>query len=266
MAIIKWKDNKLWTTFYYGAFQNIKAQIKNSYVAINNLAKAIRMRCRRDKNLSDIYDPAAGRTNLQLINDCSALAKAPHHHDSRYIPLIEKEERERKAEDEKLWASINGLSFTDPKPKESRPSGGGTTAPTSPATGEQLIATLNFGQMYGDSENEIIYWKYSASFNSPRSGSVRVEFSGQVAGDGQIGIKINGGEIANRWDFGSFWYMGGLKVNGTRHLNVDFHDVTHNYGNYNVHAGSNSFDIGVDGNNPTGVLVGQCQCKIFLIS
>lgn len=110
MGTLKWKnkDNN-WETFYYGAFENIKADLRNIVKAINNSAAAIRMRCRRDKNLSDIYDAAAGRTNLQLINDCSALPKAPHHHDSRYIPKIQAEARARQSEDDALWEAIGSL-------------------------------------------------------------------------------------------------------------------------------------------------------------
>lgn len=116
MATIKWKNKNNWETFYYGAFENIKADLRNIIKAINNMAAAVRMRCRRDKNLSDIYNAAEGRINLGLIGDCSALPPSGasgrasnHHHDSRYIPLIEKEERERKAEDDKLMSQIKDL-------------------------------------------------------------------------------------------------------------------------------------------------------------
>ena len=107
MAIIKWYEDKdKWLTFYHGAFENIKADLKNIITAINNTAAAVRMRCRRDKNLSDIYDAAEGRINLQLINDCSALPQAPHHHDSRYVPMIKKEESRASGEEAALWAAL----------------------------------------------------------------------------------------------------------------------------------------------------------------
>lgn len=110
MATIKWKNKKFWETFYYGAFENIKADLRNIIKAINNMAAAVRMRCRRDKNLSDLYSAPDGRVNLRLINDCSALSKAPHHHDSRYIPLINQEIAARKSEDDALSREIDELA------------------------------------------------------------------------------------------------------------------------------------------------------------
>lgn len=109
MATLKWKRDNYWLTFYYVAFEHIKSDLKNIIKAINNMASAIRMRCRRDYNLSDIYDAAEGRTNLGVINDCSALPTASHHHDSRYVPLIEKENRDRKNADEALKDRIASL-------------------------------------------------------------------------------------------------------------------------------------------------------------
>lgn len=91
MATLKWKNGQQWETFFYGAFENIKADLKNVIVAINNAAAAIRNRCRRDKNLSDLTNPSDGRKNLKLIDDCSdsnRLGETTHHHDSRYIPKI----------------------------------------------------------------------------------------------------------------------------------------------------------------------------------
>ncbi len=89
MATLKWKNDENWETFYYGAFENIKADLRNIITAINNAAAAIRMRCRRDKNLSDLYSASEGRKNLELIGDCSDEAKRLgttfHHHDAHHL-------------------------------------------------------------------------------------------------------------------------------------------------------------------------------------
>lgn len=47
---------------------------------------AINNRLRKDKNLSDLLDKAAARTNLELTGDNNHT----HYHDDRYLPKIEK--------------------------------------------------------------------------------------------------------------------------------------------------------------------------------
>lgn len=64
-------------------------------------ADAIKNRLRKDKNLSDVLDKAEARKNLEIIGDNNTT----HFHDSRYIPLIQKETQDRitaDAEEKKL--------------------------------------------------------------------------------------------------------------------------------------------------------------------
>lgn len=64
MALLKWKKGAgEWITFY---------------------ADAIKNRLRRDLNLSDVFDKATARANLELNGDNNKT----HFHDDRYIPLI----------------------------------------------------------------------------------------------------------------------------------------------------------------------------------
>jgi hypothetical protein len=90
MSTLKWKGNKNWETFYHGAFENVKADLRNIVLATNNMAAAVRNRVRRDKNLSDLHSAEQARTNLNLIDDCSSakMGSSPHHHDTRYMPKI----------------------------------------------------------------------------------------------------------------------------------------------------------------------------------
>ena len=88
MATLKWKNDENWETFFYGAFENIKADLKNFIVALNEVARAIRRRCCRDKNLSDVYSAEESRKNLGLIGDCSdtdRMGTSPHYHDSYHL-------------------------------------------------------------------------------------------------------------------------------------------------------------------------------------
>jgi len=110
MATLNWKHDKdTWLTFYMGAFNKMKLCLKNCIAAINNLKKSIVLRCRFNKNLSDIYDAAAGRTNLELIDDVTRLTRASHHHDSRYIPKIEAERRRAEAVEQEIRDYILSL-------------------------------------------------------------------------------------------------------------------------------------------------------------
>lgn len=92
MATLKWKNDDHWETFFYGAFENIKADLKNIIKAINNSAAAIRMRCRRDKNLSDVYSAEDSRWNLGFqgndhSNEAGKMGKSWHHHDDHHLVI-----------------------------------------------------------------------------------------------------------------------------------------------------------------------------------
>ena len=64
---------------------------------------AIANRLRKDQNLADVDNKQEARNNLELTGDNNTT----HYHDSRYLPLIEKEAEERKAETAQVKADLN---------------------------------------------------------------------------------------------------------------------------------------------------------------
>lgn len=64
---------------------------------------AIANRLRKDQNLADVDNKQEARNNLELTGDNNTT----HYHDSRYLPLIEKEAEERKAETAQIKADLN---------------------------------------------------------------------------------------------------------------------------------------------------------------
>ena len=51
---------------------------------INLYANEISARLKKTENLADLSDIALARENLELVGDVDT-----HHHDSRYLPIIE---------------------------------------------------------------------------------------------------------------------------------------------------------------------------------
>lgn len=85
---------------------------KNSWEQI--YGNEINNRLRKDKNLSDVNDKAESRKNLELIGD----SNTTHFHDSRYVPMIENEKNERKAETTQLRTDLNAETANRAKDKE----------------------------------------------------------------------------------------------------------------------------------------------------
>lgn len=85
---------------------------KNSWEQI--YGNEINNRLRKDKNLSDINDKAESRKNLELIGDNNTT----HFHDSRYVPMIENEKNERKAETNQLRTDLDTETANRAKDKE----------------------------------------------------------------------------------------------------------------------------------------------------
>lgn len=85
---------------------------KNSWEQI--YGNEINNRLRKDKNLSDVNDKAESRKNLELIGD----SNTTHFHDSRYVPMIENEKNERKAETTQLRTDLNAETANRTKDKE----------------------------------------------------------------------------------------------------------------------------------------------------
>ena len=213
MAIIKWNkgdenDQPLWETFYKGAFKNIVLNIKNINTAINNAARSIGLRCRRDYNLSDIYSASEGRRNLELILDCSdsnRLGSTTHHHDSIYYrkpQVYTKSEvddfinaiwgSDGKIDSHnitEIWKRINSIKececehTTDP--------GSGSDPGSDPGSGSnpqgyRLLDTINITEpMYGSGSpyDRTETRTYDADF-------LKFIFDGTVKGVGKVAVQV----------------------------------------------------------------------------
>ena len=82
MSILKWKKNNKWISIY---------------------ADAIKNRLMRTANLSDLTDKTAALNNLGLTGDVET-----HHHDSRYLPMLEKLENKVKEKFKALKFKVGG--------------------------------------------------------------------------------------------------------------------------------------------------------------
>lgn len=94
---------------------NISIKIKkddNTWEQI--YGNAIANRLRKDQNLADIIDKQGARDNLELSGDNNTT----HFHDSRYVPMIENEKNERKAETTQLRTDLNAETANRAKDKE----------------------------------------------------------------------------------------------------------------------------------------------------
>lgn len=94
---------------------NISIKIKkddNTWEQI--YGNAIANRLRKDQNLADIIDKQEARDNLELSGDNNTT----HFHDSRYVPMIENEKNERKAETTQLRTDLNAETANRAKDKE----------------------------------------------------------------------------------------------------------------------------------------------------
>lgn len=94
---------------------NISIKIKkddNTWEQI--YGNAIANRLRKDQNLADIIDKQEARDNLELSGDNNTT----HFHDSRYVPMIENEKNERKAETTQLRADLDTETANREKDKE----------------------------------------------------------------------------------------------------------------------------------------------------
>ncbi len=94
---------------------NISIKIKkddNTWEQI--YGNAIANRLRKDQNLADIIDKQEARDNLELSGDNNTT----HFHDSRYIPMIENEKNERKAETTQLRTDLDAETANRAKDKE----------------------------------------------------------------------------------------------------------------------------------------------------
>lgn len=190
MAVLKWYDHaKKWETFFYGTFQRLFLDIKNIKIALNNAAKATRVRFRRDKNLSEIPDAAAGRTNLELINDCSALSRAPHHHDARYIPKIEAEINRAKAAEAEIQAMIdafNNCTCTHESPPPPPPS-----PPLPPPPSEGNVITFSDNGVHG---RHCLHDEGAHGFPAPNSAGepMVIHFNSDWEGPARFTLNMSG--------------------------------------------------------------------------
>lgn len=94
---------------------NISIKIKkddNTWEQI--YGNAIANRLRKDQNLADIIDKQEARDNLELSGDNNTT----HFHDSRYVPMIENEKNERKAETTQLRTDLDAETANREKDKE----------------------------------------------------------------------------------------------------------------------------------------------------
>lgn len=94
---------------------NISIKIKkddNTWEQI--YGNAIANRLRKDQNLADIIDKQEARDNLELSGDNNTT----HFHDSRYVPMIENEKNERKAETTQLRTDLDTETANRAKDKE----------------------------------------------------------------------------------------------------------------------------------------------------
>ena len=94
---------------------NISIKIKkddNTWEQI--YGNAIANRLRKDQNLADIIDKQEARDNLELSGDNNIT----HFHDSRYVPMIENEKNERKAETTQLRTDLDTETANRTKDKE----------------------------------------------------------------------------------------------------------------------------------------------------
>lgn len=94
---------------------NISIKIKkddNTWEQI--YGNAIANRLRKDQNLADIIDKQEARDNLELSGDNNTT----HFHDSRYVPMIENEKNERKAETTQLRTDLDAETANRAKDKE----------------------------------------------------------------------------------------------------------------------------------------------------
>ena len=82
MSVIKWRKNDKWFSLYTDAIKN---------------------RLKRTENLADLVNKTEALNNLGLTEDVST-----HHHDSRYLPLIEQAKKTIETKIEKLNFKIGG--------------------------------------------------------------------------------------------------------------------------------------------------------------
>lgn len=95
MSLLKWKvDKNNWFTFYVDAIKN---------------------RLRRDKNLSDVFDVAESRKNLEIIGDNNQT----HFHDNRYIPIIDELRSKTKADLDTLSVTLTNHASGGPCTRDS---------------------------------------------------------------------------------------------------------------------------------------------------
>jgi len=188
MATLKWFGGKNWQTLYLEAFEKIKIEIREIIRSINNMAAALRMRARRDKNLGDLYDAADARTNLKLINDCSALSRAPHHHDSRYIPKINAEIARAKAKEEELWAAARALI---PCKCTGIKEGGGSPEPLPPPPSEGNVITFSDNGVHG---RHCLHDEGAHGFPAPNSHGepMVIHFNSDWEGQARFTLNLSG--------------------------------------------------------------------------
>lgn len=271
MATLKWKNNKYWETFFYGAFNRLKLYVKNIIKSINNAASAVRMRCRRDKNLSDIYDDSKGRINLELINDCSALSRASHHHDSRYIPMINDMVRNRKNGDDEIRSLINDLRGRISSFNECTCSSGGggpepgptpTPNPNPKPNVPRFLCTIRLPDASRPSTDEHVHWIFHTEgvFNDVQN--IRADFKCVMIGRGVTAININGTEHNYLWTEKPGY-----------NLSIDGHRTTMSGIARSCSLGpfparnnaNNTFDFGLDGNNKIGIRISQASVDLWAI-
>lgn len=109
---IKWYNGKKWETFFAGAFQRIKLDLKNIIHAINRMGEVTKVSGHRYKNLSDLYNVSTARSNLNCVNDMSLLSDGVHTHDD----FKKKLEKEEKRALKQLQADIDYVNSLTPCP------------------------------------------------------------------------------------------------------------------------------------------------------